>query len=330
MTKINLSPDAACLALLKGQQAVLGLSGGRDSVALLLLLHEQGVRVHALHVHHGIRGAAADADAVFCRTLCSALNVPFTEVRINVPALATERGESVETAARVARRAALAELAGKLGTRFVVLAHHADDNAETVLFRLARGSSGCRGMQAVHEAQGICWLRPLLHLRRAELTAYLQGRGQMWAEDATNAVPDVARNRLRLEVLPALNRAMGRDVTPILTRSAHLQHETLEALETALSLLPLTDPQGRLYLPALEGQAPAFRKAVLHRYLSRAGVHELTEECIAAVERMLSPDSPAAKHNLPDNLFAHRRGKRLFLTDIEGRILSVAWKNTTS
>lgn len=327
MTKINLSPDAACLALLKGQQAVLGFSGGRDSVALLLLLHERGVRVHALHVHHGIRGAAADADAAFCRALCTALNVPFAEARIDVPALATERGESLETAARVARRTALAEQAKKLGTRFVVLAHHADDNAETVLFRLARGSSGCRGMQTVHEAQGICWLRPLLHLRREKLTAYLQERGQMWAEDATNAVPDVARNRLRLEVLPALNRAMERDVTPILTRSARLQAETLEALETALSILPLTDPQGRLYLPALEAQPPAFRKAVLHRYLSRAGVPELTEEIVTAVDAILSPDSPAAQLNLPGNLFAHRREKRLLLTDSEGTALPVAWKN---
>lgn len=327
MTKINLSPDAACLALLKGQQAVLGLSGGRDSVALLLLLHEQGVRVHALHVHHGIRGAAADADAAFCRALCGRLGVFFAEKRVDVPALAAASGDSLETAARTARRAALAEQARELGTRFVALAHHADDNAETVLFRLARGSSGCRGMQAVHEAQGICWLRPLLHLRRAELTAYLQARGQDWTEDATNAVPDVARNRLRLEVLPALNRAMGRDVTPILTRSARLQGETLEALETALSLLPLTDPQGRLYLPALAGQGAAFRKAVLHRYLSRAGVPDLTEELISAVDAMLSPDAPAARLNLPGNLFAHRREKRLLLTDGEGMSLPVIWKN---
>lgn len=327
MTKIDIRPDAACLSLLQGQTAVLGLSGGRDSVALLLLLQEQGVSVRALHVHHGIRGAAADADAAFCRALCAARGVPFAEVRVDVPALAAASGESLETAARVARRGALAEHARALGTRFVVLAHHADDNAETVLFRLARGSAGYRGMQPAHEAQGICWLRPLLGIRRAMLTAYLEARGQTWAEDATNAVPDVARNALRLEVLPALNRAMGRDVTPVLTRSARMQGETQAALETALSLLPLTDPQGRLYLPALEGQGTAFRKAVLHRYLSLAGVPELTEELVVAVESLLSPESPASCLNLPGNLFARRREKRLLLTDAGGALLPVRWKN---
>lgn len=325
MTKIDLSLDADCLSLLRGEVAVLGLSGGRDSVALLFLLREQGVRVHALHVHHGIRGEAADADAAFCRALCERLGVPFQERRVDVPALAAESGESPETAARVARRAALADCARALGTRFVVLAHHADDNAETVLFRLARGAAGYRGMLPVHEAQGIVWLRPLLAIPRAELTAYLRTRGEAWAEDATNAVPDVARNCLRLEVLPALNRAMGRDVAPILTRSARLQAETLAALETALSLLPLTDPQGRLYLPALLAQPAPFRKAVLHRYLTLASVPELSEELISAVDAILPPDAPAAHLNLPGNLFAHRREKRLLICDAGGNPRFVAW-----
>lgn len=324
-TKIDVTLDADCLALLQGRAAVLGLSGGRDSVALLLLLCARGVRVCALHVHHGLRGAAADADAAFCRTLCERLGVSYAERRVDVPAQAAASGDSLETAARCARRAALAAHAQACGTRFVVLAHHADDNAETVLFRLARGAAGYRGMQPVHEAQGICWLRPLLALRRAELTAYLRSQGQDWVEDATNAVPDVARNGLRLEVLPALNRAMGRDAAPVLARSARMQGEMQDALETALSLLPLTDPQGRLYLPALQGREKAFQKAVLHRYLARAGVPGLTEEHVLAVLAMLSPAAPAAQLNLPGNLFARRREKRLFLTDGAGNLLPVAW-----
>lgn len=325
MTRIDPEPDAACLALLRGQRAVLGLSGGRDSVALLLLLHERGVALHACHVHHGLRGAEAEADAAFCRALCERLGVPYAEHRVDVPALARRRGESVETAARVARRAALAQEAARCGARYVVLAQHADDNAETVLFRLARGAAGYRGILPVHEAQGVVWLRPLLEIPREQLSAWLRARGQAWREDSTNAVPDVARNRLRLEVLPALNRAMGRDTAPILTRSARLQAESLSALETALALLPLTDPQGRLYLPALVGKPLSFRKAVLHRYLALAGVPELTEELVLAVETLLPAEAEAAQLNLPGNLFARRRGKRLFLTDAGGTLLPVTW-----
>lgn len=324
-TKIDGAPDADCMALLRGQTAVLGLSGGRDSVALLLLLHERGLCVHACHVHHGIRGAAADADAAFCRELCGTLGVPYSEHRVDVPASAAQSGESLETAARTARRAALAEEAHRCGTRLVVLAQHADDNAETVLFRLARGAAGCRGILPVHEAQGILWLRPLLAVPRETLTAWLQARGQQWVEDGSNAVPDVARNRLRLEVLPALERAMGRDVAPILVRSARLQAETLAALESALAQLPLTDPQGRLYLPAVLGRPLAFRKAVLHRYLLLAGVPGVSESLVAAVDALLPADAPAARLNLPGNLFACRREKRLSVTDAGGRLRPVTW-----
>lgn len=329
MTKTDVVPDPNCLSLMQGQSVLVGLSGGRDSVALLLLLQGRGVHVHALHVHHGIRGAAADADAAFCRALCERKKIPFAETRVDVPALAAQRGESLETAARTARRAALAAEAQRLGTRLVALAHHADDNAETVLFRLARGSAGLRGMQPVHEAQGICWLRPLLHLRRADLTRYLQEQGERWVEDASNAVPDVARNALRLTVIPALNEAMGRDTVPVITRSAQLYSASLSALETALSMLPLTDPQGRLYLPALDKRPRAFRCAVLHRYLTLAGVPDLSEELISAVENILSPDSPTAHLNLPGNLFAHRREKRLLITDAEHNPLVVPWEETS-
>lgn len=306
----SLLPHPACLPHLHGA-VLVGLSGGRDSVALLHVLLQQGCCVHACHVHHGIRGTAADADAEFCRALCERLNVPFEQHRINVPALAEARRVSLETAARTARRELLAAAAARCGTNCVALAHHADDQAETVLFRLARGAAGYRGMQPVHAAQGILWLRPLLEYTRSNITHYLEALGESWVEDATNAVADVARNRIRLEVLPALNRALERDVAPILNRSAGQQADTLAALAEALDMLPLTDPQGRLYLPALADRSPAFRHAVLHHYLTRAGVPGLTHAHICAVDAILPPDSPSHSVNLPGGYRAIRRQKRL-------------------
>ncbi len=310
---LPLEPD--CLPYLK-QPVVLGVSGGRDSVALLHLLVQQGCAVRALHVHHGIRAAEADADAAFCARLCDELDVPFELQRVDVPALATEQGVSLETAGRHARRWLLAAAARRCKGGVVALAHHADDQAETVMFRLARGAAGLRGMQPVHVASGITWLRPMLSWRRSDITAWLQQMGQRWCDDATNAVPDVARNALRLEALPALNKALGRDVTPILARSARLHAETLEALEAALLALPSRDPQGRLYLPFVWQQPVALQKAIVHRYLQENSVSDISEEMVLSVVGILPPDAAASRVNLPGNRQAVRKERRLMIVSI--------------
>lgn len=311
-----LLPHPDCLPYLSGV-VLVGLSGGRDSVALLHMLLRQGCRVCACHVHHGIRGEAADADAAFCRSLCERLGVDFELLWVDVPARAARDKVSLETAARSARRELLCEVAERCGASCVALAHHADDQAETVLFRLARGAAGARGMQPVHEAGGMVWVRPLLACRRAEITAWLEAAGESWVEDATNAVADVSRNRLRLEVLPALNRAMGRDTVPILSRSAEVQADTLAALAEAFEMLRLTDPQGRLYLPALQERSAAFRRAVVHHYLSRCGVPGLSSILINRVVDILPPGAGEAVVNLPGGYRAHRRQKRLFVESPE-------------
>lgn len=290
---------------------LLGLSGGRDSVALLRLLLDRGTPLHACHIHHGIRGAEADGDALFCRDLCGQTGVPFHLRHIDCPALAEKTGQSLETAARNARRSIMIGLARECGCRAIALAHHADDQAETVLFRLCRGAAGLRGMHPVHRAQGMLWLRPLLGCPRATLTAYLQELGQAWREDATNAVPDVARNRMRLEVLPALDRALGREVSPIINRSARLHEDTRAALDAALDALPLLDPQGRLYLPFLLAQPLVLRKAVLHRYLTHAGVPDVDEAMVLAVDSLLPPTAHPSCRSLPGGFRAVRSHKRL-------------------
>lgn len=304
---------------LPSEAVVLGLSGGRDSVALLRILLLHGTPMFACHVHHGIRGRAADEDAEFCRVLCENFSVPYEEYRIDVPQLARDNGTSLETEARLQRRRVLAEHARKVKVCAVALAHHADDQAETALFNLCRGAAGPRGMQSVYrDSDGITWWRPLLRCRRAEITAWLQKIGQSWREDMTNAEPDAAtRNKIRLQILPALSEALGRDVIPTVARSAEVQSEVAEAFEEALSALPLMDPQGRLYLPFLAGKTEAFHRAVVHFYLKRCGVPELSERHVRGVCALLVPGIPQHSYNLPSGFIARRAHKRLFLERVE-------------
>ena len=179
------------------------LSGGADSTALLLCLHELqnelGISLRAVHVHHGIRGAEADRDAAFCQALCECLSVPLTVVKADVPAYAKEYRLSLETAARILRYEALKNAApeGDIAT-----AHHAGDNAETVLFHLMRGA-GLNGLCGIPARNGRI-IRPLLFASRADILAFLAESGQGYTEDSTNTALDTSRNRIRHIIFPAM------------------------------------------------------------------------------------------------------------------------------
>ena len=225
----------------EGAGVVAGVSGGGDSVALLCLLGDlrPGLRLRlaAAHLHHGLRGAAADDDAAFVRALCDRLGVALVEGRADVAGEARAAGLSLEMAGRLARRRFLAEARDRTGACFIALAHQADDQAETLLMRLARGSGllGAGGMSPLGPDRIV---RPLLGERRATLRAYLAERGQPWREDDTNAQPVAARNRLRLAVLPAW-AAVEPGVAAGLARSAAFLREDGLLLAAAVdSLLP--------------------------------------------------------------------------------------------
>ena len=303
---------ARAVAMARDSAVLVGLSGGRDSVALLLMLKEAGCgQLSALHVNHGIRGAEADADEQFCVQLCQRLQIPLTCKHVDVPALAKDTKQSLETAARNARRELMLQTATHTGATCIALAHHADDQAETVLFRLGRGSAGCRGMLPIDTLGHVTLLRPLLPLTRAQITTWLQEHGEGWRDDSTNAVADIARNRIRHEVLPALHRALGRDVVPVLCRSARLQHETATALDAAIAALPILDPQGRLYLPFVQQQPQALRKAILRHYLQAHAVPQIDEAMVLALDSMICDTTAPARRCLPGGLMAARRQKRL-------------------
>lgn len=189
-----------------GDHLVVGLSGGADSVCLLLLLdslaEEMQFTLEAVHVHHGIRGEEAERDASFAEAMCRERGVPFTLYRRDVPALAEQWKLSLEEAGRRVRYMCFEERAQGCDNTRIAVAHHMDDQAETVLLNLCRGS-GLRGIGAM-APKNRRLIRPLLSVRRAEIESELRRIGQSWCEDSTNGETGYTRNRIRNTVLPEL------------------------------------------------------------------------------------------------------------------------------
>ncbi|MGE3277460.1 MAG: tRNA lysidine(34) synthetase TilS [Vicinamibacterales bacterium] len=212
------TPDARVLA---------AVSGGSDSVALLLVLHllarEGHLRLAGVaHVHHHLR-AEADADERFVRDLAASLGVPCDVQHVDVRRESATRRLSIEVAAREARHAALAAAAAAAGADLVATAHTRDDQAETVLMRLVRGA-GPLGLGGIDPRRG-GRVRPLLEEDRAGLRAWLEHAGQDWREDASNLDLAQPRNRLRHDVLPRLARHFNPAVALALSRAADIARE---------------------------------------------------------------------------------------------------------
>ena len=183
-----------------GQPVLAALSGGADSVALVCVLRALGYAVRAYHLNHCLRGQESERDAAFVHSLCTKLDVPLTLEREDAAAYAAQTGESVETAARKLRYARLSGCAARQGITRIATAHTADDNLETMLFHLARGT-GTRGMAGIPPVRGQI-IRPLWTATRAEVEAYLSGLGQDFVVDSSNLSLDYTRNRIRHTVVP--------------------------------------------------------------------------------------------------------------------------------
>ena len=181
---------------------LVALSGGADSVALLLLLKEAGYNVHAAHCNFHLRGAESDRDEAFCVELCQQLGVELHRAHFDTREYAELHKVSIEMAARELRYKWFDQLRQDMGAAGICVAHHRDDSVETVLLNLVRGT-GLRGLTGIQPRNGFI-LRPFLCVSRAEIEAFLSGRGQKYVTDSTNLEADVLRNKVRLQVLPLL------------------------------------------------------------------------------------------------------------------------------
>ncbi len=289
---------------------MIGVSGGRDSIALLHWLLGLGYRkLIVCHLDHGLRGRASTADARFVERVAAASQLLFVAKRVDVRALAAEGKCSIETAARHARLELFAEVARRRRCRTIFLGHHADDLAETFLFNLLRGSGseGLQGIRAVSKLSvrsvELTLVRPLLAVWREQIDGYVSEHRLRFREDASNLSLQPTRNRLRHRIIPQLEREFGRSVRQSLWRAAQIAGEEHAVLE---EMMP-PDLASARKLPI------ALQRRAVRRWLREHEVADIGFALIESVRALLDPALGVAKVNLPDNRHARRRAGRFFI-----------------
>lgn len=307
-----------------GDNLLAAVSGGADSVCLLLVLQElresMDFSLEAIHVEHGIRGEDSLEDQRFVQDLCARLGVPLTCEAVDVPALCQAEGLSEEEAARRLRYEVFSKVAQQKHAK-VVLAHHLEDNAETVLFHMIRGSrmTGMCGMQPVRtDERGVVYLRPMLEIHRRDIEGELQGRGQEFCTDCTNSQLQYSRNYMRMEVVPRLEEMNSRAVEHINEMSWHLW-EVQDFLneEVRRARAELVQSQGilsELDIPKFMALHTAIRKELLMDVAaSVAGSRkDITATHVAAMLQLCEKQSGKEVH-LPYGVVAKREFDKLLI-----------------
>ncbi len=309
-----------------GDRVVAGVSGGADSVCMFVLLAESvlKLKLRVVHVHHGLRGDEADRDAEFVRKLCEEYKAPFEIVYRDVAGYAKDQGISMEEAGRILRYEALEmsarrwqEESGKEEERpvWIGVAHHQDDNVETILHHLLRGS-GLRGLSGMQPVQGNR-VRPLLGVRRQEIVEYLKGRGIRWCEDSTNGTGEYTRNRIRGDVIPYVTRYVNERASENILRAGRLFGQADRYLRGQAKQVwekHGRKDEGGVYLDVkgfLE-QEPVIRSYLAGYMLELAapGQRDITARHFGQIEK-LAEGSVGGRCDLPGKMQARRTYKEI-------------------
>jgi tRNA(Ile)-lysidine synthase len=297
---------------------LIGVSGGRDSIALLHLLVDLGYnKLVVCHLNHQLRGLESRRDARFVEKIARDLQLDSEIGSTDVGALAKQSKLSIETAARFARFAFFVEVARRRRCSRVFLAHHADDLVETALLNLFRGASpgGMAAMRkiSVHRIgkTRLTILRPLLGMGRSEINSYIGERHLEFREDATNAVLHSSRNKIRHRILPNIENQFGRDVRKTIWRAAQIWSEEEAVLD---SLVP-TDLTAVATLPVttLRKLPVALQRRAILRWLRAREIAEISFDIVERVRSLIEPGTKAAKVNLPRDQHVRRRAGKVFV-----------------
>ena len=303
----NFPPDARYL---------IGVSGGRDSIALLHWLVNLGYdRLIVCHLNHQLRGQSSDADARFVQKLAAKYQVGFELGAANVRALARKKKMSLETAAREARYAFFSKAAKRRRCHKIFLAHHADDLVETFLLNLIRGAglTGLGGMRDVSSRQihgiDLTILRPLLSIWRSDIDKYVRECHLRFREDATNKNLAPTRNRIRNRIIPYLEKILDRNIRQNLWRTATIAAEEENWLDKEVPDLTNVD----LSVPKLRALPVALQRRAILKWLRVQNISGVGFEVIERVRLLLDANVRTAKVNLPQDRHARRRAKTIFI-----------------
>jgi tRNA(Ile)-lysidine synthase len=295
---------------------LIGVSGGRDSVALLHSLVDLGYKnLIVCHLDHQLRGRSSAADARFVEKLAARYDVDLAIESTNVRALAKKL--SIETAAREARYSFFAKVAKRRKCRTIFLAHHADDLVETFLINLFRGA-GSTGLSGMREATtrrvedvDLTIVRPLLGVWRSDIDKYVRKHRLKFREDASNKSLAPLRNRVRRRVIPYLEKTLGRNIRQNIWRTATIMAEEENFFETLLpeKLSDLT----ALAVEPLRKMSLAVQRRMLHKWLRAADVADIGFDLVERVRALLDVTNRVAKTNLPQDRHVRRRAGKIFV-----------------
>lgn len=300
----------------KGCQVIAGVSGGADSMALLLVLYSLrekfDLKLTVAHLNHGLRGNDAEADAIHVRSWCDQLNLTCHLRYRDIREMARTGKIGLEIAGREARREFFSDLVrelaaeGHAGSKIrVALAHHLDDQAESMMLHLGRGC-GLDGLVGMRPRAGL-YIRPLLSQSRKEIEAWLREQGICWRTDDSNNRPVTMRNRLRLQVMPEWRKALGYDPAPLLARTASALHDDQDYLaRQAEAVYSEVKESGKLRLDILGDLHPALLSRVLRLYWSEitGSASDISMAHIIGIRKIIGKPSGGNKICLPGNRVA--------------------------
>jgi len=299
-----------------GERYLIGVSGGRDSVALLHWLISLGYkRLIVCHLNHRLRGRSSNADARFVEKLAIKYQTDFELDSADVRALAKKKKMSIETAAREARYSFFAKAAKCHRCRTIYLAHHADDLVETFLLNLIRGAglTGLAAMRDVARRQidgvDLTILRPLLSVWRTDIDKYLREYHLRFREDATNRNLVPTRNRIRNRIIPYLEKILGRNIRHNIWRTAIIAAEEEKWLDNWVP----DSINAHLSVPKLRSLPVALQRRAILKWLHAQNISGVGFDAVERVRSLAEPEASIAKVNLARNRHARRRAKTIFI-----------------